>query len=40
MFILFGGEDNAMIYFRGEIDPKILQEQINKIEVNTFLSFR
>jgi len=40
MVILVGGDDNAMIYVRGEIDPKLLQEQINKNELNTFLSFR
>jgi hypothetical protein len=40
MVILVGGEDNAMIYVRGEIDPRILKEQINKNNVNTFLSFR
>lgn len=40
MVILVGGEDNAMIYVRGEIDPKILQDQINKNDINTFLSFR
>jgi hypothetical protein len=40
MVILVGGEDNAMIYVRGEIDPKILQKQINKNDINTFLSFR
>jgi hypothetical protein len=40
MVILVGGQDNAMIYVRGEIDPRILKEQINKNNVNTFLSFR
>lgn len=40
MVILVGGEDNALIYVRGEIDPKTLSGQIHKNQVNKFLSFR
>jgi len=39
MVILVGGDDNAMIYVRGEIDPEILKE-LKVSDKNRFLSFK
>lgn len=40
MVILVGGDDNALIYVRGEIDPEILKDEIKISDKNRFLSFR
>lgn len=40
MVILVGGDDNAMIYVKGEIDPEILKDEITISDKNRFLSFR
>lgn len=39
MVILVGGDDNAMIYVRGEIDPETLKE-FKVSDKNRFLSFK
>lgn len=40
MVILVGGDDNAMIYVRGEIDPELLKDKIKVSDKNKFLSFK
>jgi hypothetical protein len=40
MVILVGGDDNAMIYVKGEIDPKLLKDEIKIADKNRFLSFK
>ena len=40
MVILVGGDDNAMIYVRGEIDPELLNDQIKIHDKDKFLSFK
>jgi hypothetical protein len=40
MVILVGGDDNALIYVRGEIDPEILKDEIKISDKNRFLSFK
>jgi hypothetical protein len=40
MVILVGGDDNAMIYVKGEIDPKLLNDQIKIHDKDKFLSFK
>ncbi|MEN8116556.1 MAG: DUF4252 domain-containing protein [Bacteroidota bacterium] len=39
MVILVGGDDNAMIYIKGEIRPELINDQINITDPNKFLSF-
>jgi hypothetical protein len=39
MVLLVGGDDNAMIYLKGEIDPEILKE-FKVSDKNRFLSFK
>jgi len=38
MVILVGGDDNAMIYVKGEIDPELLNDQIKISDKDKFLS--
>ena len=40
MVILVGGDDNAMIYVRGEINPELLNTQIKIHDKNRILSFK
>jgi hypothetical protein len=40
MVILVGGDDNALIYVRGEIDPELLKDEIKIADKDRFLSFR
>lgn len=40
MVILVGGNDNAMIYLKGEIDPEILKDEFKGSNKNRFLSFK
>lgn len=40
MVILVGGNDNAQIYIRGEIDPELLKNEIKIMDKDEFLSFR
>lgn len=40
MVILVGGEDNAMIYVRGELDPELLRDEIKITDKEKFLSFK
>jgi hypothetical protein len=39
MVVLVGGDDNAMIYVRGEIDPKLINGVINSKDKGEFFSF-
>ena len=40
MVILVGGDDNALIYVKGEIDPELLNDQIKIHDKDKFLSFK
>jgi hypothetical protein len=40
MVILVGGDDNAMIYVRGELDPELLKDEIKISDKDRFLSFK
>ena len=40
MVVLVGGDDNALVYIRGEIDPKLISDIANKKEKDRFLSFK
>jgi len=40
MVILVGGDDNALIYVRGEIDPELINDQIKIHDKDKFLSFK
>ena len=40
MVILVGGDDNALIYLRGEIDPELLKDEIKIEDKDKFLSFK
>ena len=39
MVVLVGGEDNALIYLRGEIDPKLINGVVNSKEREKLFSF-
>lgn len=38
MLILFGGEDNALVYLKGEIKPEMLNDKIDMTNPDRFLS--
>lgn len=40
MVVLVGGDDNVMVYLRGEIDPKLINEQIDFSDKGNLLSFK
>lgn len=40
MVILVGGDDNALIYVKGEIDPKMLKENIQLSDKDKLLSLK
>ncbi len=40
MVVLVGGDDNALVYLRGEINPKLLNDLVNKKETDNLLSFK
>jgi hypothetical protein len=40
MVILVGGDNNALIYVRGEIDPELLNDQIKIYNKEKLLSFK
>jgi hypothetical protein len=40
MVILVGGEDNALIYLKGEIDPKLLKDNIELSDKDRLLSLK
>lgn len=40
MVVLVGGDDNVMVYVRGEIDPKLINEQIDFSDKGNLLSFK
>ncbi len=40
MVILVGGDDNAMIYVKGEIKPELLNDKIDLSDPNKFLSLK
>jgi hypothetical protein len=40
MVILVGGDDNALIYVKGEIDPKLIKDEIKIADKDRFLSFK
>jgi len=40
MVVLVGGDDNALIYVRGEIDPKMLKENIQLSDKDKLLSLK
>ncbi len=40
LLILVGGEDNALIYLKGEISPDLLNDKINLTDPDRFLSFK
>ena len=40
MVILVGGDDNAMIYVRGEIDPELLKNEIKISDKEKLLGFK
>ena len=39
MIVLVGGDDNALIYIKGEIRPELLNDKINITNPDKFLSF-
>lgn len=39
MVILVGGDDNALIYVKGEISPELLNDHVNLSNPDKFLSF-
>lgn len=39
MVILVGGDDNAMIYIKGEIKPELINDKIDLTDPDKFLSF-
>ena len=39
MLVLVGGDDNALIYVRGEISPELINEQIDFSHPDKFMSF-
>lgn len=40
MVVLVGGDENVMIYVRGEIDPKLINNGINLADTEKLLSFK
>ena len=40
MVILIGGDDNAMIYVKGEIDPKLINDKIRISDKDLLLGFK
>lgn len=40
MVILVGGDDNAMIYVKGEIRPELLNDRIDLANPDKFLSMK
>lgn len=40
MVILVGGDDNALVYVRGEIDPKMLKENIQLSDTDKLLGMK
>jgi hypothetical protein len=40
MVILVGGDDNALIYIRGEIRPELLNDKINLSQTDRLLSLK
>lgn len=40
MVILVGGDDNAMIYVKGEIRPELLNDRIDLSNPDKFLSMK
>lgn len=40
MVVLVGGEDNALIYMKGEIDPKLINDVIKTSDKDKLLSFK
>jgi hypothetical protein len=40
MVVLVGGDDNALIYVRGEIDPKMLKENIQLSDKDKLLGMK
>jgi len=40
MVILVGGDDNAMIYVKGEIDPKLINDKIKISDKDLLLGFK
>ena len=40
MVILVGGDDNALIYIKGEIKPELLNDKINLSQPDRFLSLK
>ncbi|MCE4566934.1 DUF4252 domain-containing protein [Maribellus sp. CM-23] len=40
LLILVGGEDNALIYVKGEIRPELLNDKVDLTDPNRFLSFK
>ncbi|MFV0269052.1 MAG: DUF4252 domain-containing protein [Draconibacterium sp.] len=40
LLILVGGEDNALIYVKGEIRPELVNDKVDLTDPNRFLSFK
>jgi len=38
MVILVGGDDNVLVYLKGEFDPKLLKDKVNFRDTDKFLS--